>query len=454
MLKDGFKEEFVILLSVFRWVILATIVGIIVGMATTLFLRLLNLSAVTAGKFSYYYLALPAALFISEFTIKYLAPDAEGHGTEKVIEAIHKSSGKIKTVVIPVKAAATLVTIAAGGSVGKEGPCAQIGGGLSSLLADILKFDNEDRKKLVICGISAGFSSVFGTPVAGAILGVEVLFIGAMLYDVLLPSFVAGITSYQISSHFGVTYFYYPVSFTPVFNEIFFIKIIIAGIFFGICSFIFIETLKLGGYISKKVGKLGLLKPVIAGAALIVLTLIFSKQYLGLGLDTIHGSLSGVEIIWYAFIIKMIFTSITLNFGGSGGIVTPIFFVGATSGAVIAPMLNLDQATCSSIGIVALLAGTANTPIAASIMAIEMFGREIAPYAAIACVISFLITGHRSVYPSQIIGIRKSRYIVIETGKEVESAEAKIDMTGNGFIAINLRIARFLRNLLIKLRTR
>ena len=144
------------------------------------------------------------------------------------------------------KLVATIITLALGGSAGKEGPCAQIGGGLTSLFSDLLRFDDHDRKKMVICGISAGFASVFGTPIAGSIFGVEVLFVGAIMYDVLLPSFVAGIIAYHVSSSFGITYFHEPVSVLPVFSEGFLIKVLLAGLFFGICSIVLIESLKWG----------------------------------------------------------------------------------------------------------------------------------------------------------------------------------------------------------------
>ncbi|MDD4879524.1 MAG: chloride channel protein [Candidatus Omnitrophica bacterium] len=428
-----------------KWVFLATVVGLIVGLSTTAFLKILNWSSLFGERFPYYFLFLPLALFLSAAIIKYLAPDAEGHGTEKVIEAVHKHSGKIKAMVVPVKLVATVITLAAGGSVGKEGPCAQIGGGLSSMFADLFRFDDKDRKKLVICGISAGFASVFGTPIAGAIFGVEVLFIGNILYDVLLPSFISGIVSYHISSALGITYFYHPINFVPVFGEGFFLKVVLAGIFFGICSALLIECLKIGEKLS---GRLPFSKPVkgIAGGVVIIgLVFLFSRQFLGLGLDTIESALQGTKIIWYAFLLKMIFTSVTLNFGGSGGIVTPIFFIGAVSGTLFSSFLGLDPGTFAAIGLVSLLAGAANTPIAASIMAVELFGPKVAPYATVACVISFLMTGHRSVYPSQVLAIRKSPSIQVEMGKEVEDVQARFKFRDKSLIGLIANLTKRIR---------
>lgn len=441
-MKTRFKEESVIFMSVFKWLVLATVIGIIVGFSTSLFLRILNSSTAYAAQFSWYFLLLPFALLASTLIVKHLAPDAEGHGTEKVIEAVHKRSGRIKAIVVPVKLVATIITLALGGSAGKEGPCAQIGGGLASVFADVLKFSDIDRKKLVICGISGGFASVFGTPIAGAIFGIEVLFVGSIRYDVLLPSFVAGIISYQVSSWYGISYFYHPVNFVPVFSEAFFIKVVIAGVFFGVISIMLIEMLKLGKAVSGSINLRVELKSFVGGVFIVLIALLFSTDYLGLGLEVMESALEGGSIPWYAFIMKTITTSTTLNFGGSGGILTPIFFVGATFGSFMSSILKVDAGMLSAIGFVSVLAGAANTPIAASIMAVEIFGPQVAPYASIACVISFIITGHRSVYPSQVLSIKKSASIHVEVGRELETIDPHYQMRDKSLI----KMLRYLRD--------
>jgi H+/Cl- antiporter ClcA len=432
-MKRRLAEESILFISIIKWVVLATGVGVLIGAVTTLFLKLLVWGTAVGQGHPRTFLLIPVAFFLSALMIR-LAPDAQGHGTEKVIEAIHKHGGRIKAAVVPIKLVATLVTLCTGGSAGKEGPCAQIGAGLSSIVADLLRFDEQDRKKLVICGISAGFAAVFGTPIAGSIFGVEVLFVGAILYDVLLPSFIAGITAYQVSSRLGIHYFYHPVNLVPGFSETFFLKVILAGVFFGLCSMMLIETLRLGERLSARFRIWTPFKGLVGGAALVGLALLFSNRYLGLGLETIESCLRGEAVPWSAFLLKPLFTSVTLNFGGSGGIVTPIFFVGATSGALYATVMGLNTATFSAIGFTSLLAGAANTPIAASILAVELFGPVVAPYATVACVISFLMTGHRSVYHSQVLSMRKSEAIQVEIGKEMESIEAKYARRESGLI--------------------
>lgn len=425
-MKKRLTEESAILFTVFKWLLLSVAVGLIVGGATALFLKLLSWSTIKTASFPYYFLFLPAGMVISALLVKYLAPEAEGHGTEKVIEAVHKRSGRIQLRVVPVKLAATLITLASGGSAGKEGPCAQIGGGLASFFAGLLRLDDYDRRKLVICGISAGFSSVFGTPIAGAIFGVEVLYAGSILYDVLLPSFICGIISYRVSAFLGINYLYHPVNFVPVFGPGIFLQVVAAGVFFGITAFLLIEIMNHVKKFSSHL-RLGTApKAFLGGLCVSLPALFFSRQYLGLGINSIESFLSGEKSSWGAFLLKPFFTAVTLNFGGSGGIITPVFFTGAAAGNLFGSVFGLDVATFAALGFTAVVAGAANTPIAASIMAIELFGPGIASYSAIACVVSFLVTGHRSVYPSQILAFRKSKLVDVKIGDDMEAVRPKV----------------------------
>ncbi len=432
-------EEVVLFTSVLKWFAISLITGVVVGITATAFLKALERSMNYLSQYSYYFLLLPAGMFLSALSIKYLAPEAVGHGTEKVIEAVHKKAGKISIPVIPVKFIATIITLSTGGSVGKEGPCAQIGGGVASLLAELFRFEGNDRRKLVICGISAGFSTVFGTPIAGAIFGIEVLYIGNVFYEALFPSFVSGMVAYQTAQFLGLSYYYHALEFSPIFDRSFVIEIAMAGLFFGFVSLIFVESMSFFDELSKRIRIWGPLKAAVAGGVLAVMALIVGREFLGLGLSTIRSTLEGSEVGWYYFFLKIIFTSLTLAFGGSGGVVTPIFFVGATSGALFARLTGADVSTFAAIGLVSVLAGAANTPISASIMAIELFGSKIGPYAAIICIISYLFTGHRSVYPSQVVIRTKSPSVYVEAGKVVEEIEIEVKPRKGTLFGIMLR---------------
>ena len=394
-------------LDIFKWIVYASCIGGVVGASTFIFIKSLEWSIAFAGGFPYYFLLLPFAMVACTVLVRKMAPQARGHGTEQVIEAVHQRFGKIDHMVVPVKAAATILTIALGGSAGKEGPAAQIGAGLSSLIADIFKLKDADRKKLVICGISAGFSAVFGTPIAGAIFGIEVIYVGSLMYELLLASFIAGIISFYVASLLGLTYSFHSVTIIPDFSETFFLQVIAGAIFFGFCARLLIEGMGYAGRLSGRLQVPYWAKPAIGGTVLVALALLVSPQYLGLGTGLVEQAVSGAPGDWYAFLAKIAYTSVTLGFGGSGGIVTPIFVIGSTAGALYAQIMGANVATFAAIGLVSLLAGATKTPIASSIMAIELFGPQIGPYAAVACIISFIITGSTSVFPSQVFLLKR-----------------------------------------------
>jgi len=439
-MKEHLIEEAILFISILKWVVIATGIGIIVGFSTAIFLKILHWSLAYSTSYPYYFLMLPVGLVISALVIQYLEPDAKGYGIEKVISAVHRHGGRINTAIVPVKLLTTIITIATGGSAGQVGPCGQIGASLASFMAGLFKLDEKDRKKIVVCGLSAGFASVLGAPFAGAIFGVEVLYVGSLLYEILLPSIISGITGYHIALLLGIHYQIHPLNFTTTLTEAFIFRIVLSGIFFGICSLLVIEILKQGEKFSDKLGKFLPFKGFVGGVMLIVMTLIFSRQFLGSGLETIQIALKGEKVVFYAFLMKAIFTSITLNFGGSGGLIMPILFIGATSGSLFGDLLGLDRATFAVVGFVSLLAGTTNTPIAASILAIEFFGSAIAPYAAIACIVSFLMTGHRSVFPTQVLSFKKSTSVDVEIGSELEHIRTTFKLRDRSLIGFLLSV--------------
>jgi len=436
MIRKHFIEQIAIFFSVSKWVFLSSVIGVIIGAVVTLFLNILEYSEDSRAllPFHYYYL-LPFALVFTVWLIKTFAPSAEGHGTEKVISAVHKADGKIDISVIPIKLLATVVSIFAGASVGKEGPGAQIGAGVASALSDLFKFSKQDRKKLVICGISAGFATVFGTPVAGAIFGVEVLIIGVILYDVLLPSFIAGFAAFTTAQLLGIKYTYYTLHFyqSISLDLTLIFKVVLAAVFFGVVSDIVITTVSFTAKMIKKIQLNRYIKAFLGGTLIVMLTLIFGEEYIGLGLETIHNTINPdplymVDIHWYTFLLKTLFTSLSLGSGGSGGIITPIFYIGATSGHTFGMLFSPEHLVLfSALGFVSLLSATTNTPIASTIMAVELFGIDIAHYAALAAVISFLLSGHRSIFSSQILAMKKSEMLSVKIGEEVENITTSLE---------------------------
>ena len=436
MIHKHITEQTAIFFSVAKWVFLSSMVGVVIGATVTLFLKILAYSEASRSllPFDYYYL-LPFAFVLSVWLTKTFAPSAEGHGTEKVISAIHKNEGKIDVSVIPVKTLTTVLTIFAGGSVGKEGPGAQIGAGVASWISSLLKFRKQDRKKLVICGISAGFATVFGTPIAGAIFGVEVLIIGVIMYDVLLPSFIAGFAAFTTAQLMGIEYTYYDMHFFQdvSLDYVLIAKVVFAGLVFGFVSDIVITAISSTHAFIKKIPVSNYVKAFVGGSIIVGLTLLVGEQYIGLGLGTIEQALSQnpanyTDIHWYTFVLKTIFTSLSLGAGGSGGVITPIFYIGATSGNFLGSVIAPEHIPLfAALGFVSVVAATTNTPIASTIMAVELFGIDIAHYAALAAVISFLISGHRSIFSSQILAMRKSEMLSVKIGEEVDHINISLE---------------------------
>lgn len=415
-----YTEHTGLLVSTLKWTVLGVGTGLCVGLGTRGFLWTLSAGANLAQRLTDGiappFVLLPLALPLCVWLIRTFAPDARGHGTEAVIAAVHQRSGHINWRVAPVKLAATVLTLTFGGSVGKEGPAAQIGAALTSLFADLLRLADTDRRQLVICGISAGFAAVFGTPVSGAIFGIEVLYLGRLDYSVIFPALVSGIVAHLAC---GVQ----PPSpaMRNAFGSMGRVQIILvslaSGVVFGFVALLLIESLRGIGRVVRRFDAYPYRLAAVGGGVLVAIYLTAGGQFAGLGTGTIDGVLAGTVTAGALMVlVKIAVTAIPLETGGSGGIVTPIFFVGITSGAAMVPLFGVSPHLRASFGFVSVLAAAANTPLAAAVMAIEVLPAPEGVHASLAAVTAFLIVGHLSVYASQKLGLSKSGGLDVPLG--------------------------------------
>jgi H+/Cl- antiporter ClcA len=434
-----YTEHAALFASTLKWALLGIVAGVCVGAGTRFFLWTLAVSGALVQRLDsgwfHSYLLLPLALPACVWLIRTYAPTAKGHGTEAVITAVHKNFGRVDPLVAPVKLLATVLTLAFGGSVGKEGPAAQIGAAITSLFADVFKLEPEDRRKLVICGISAGFAAVFGTPVSGALFGIEVLYLGRLDYSVLFPSLMAGIVAHLVC---GVKA---PV---PALHESFgalnqpelILLSIVFGAVFGLVALVLIETMRALGKALRRFKNHPYLVAAAGGAALVVLYSLAGDSYAGLGIATIDSALAGTaKLFVLAFLFKILATAITLETGGSGGIVTSLFFIGATTGAALARVLGLPEGVFAAFGFVAIVAAAANTPIAACVMGMELLPASVGVYAALCACTAFLLVGHRSVYASQKLGMSKSPDLEFSFGGDIgEMSSSQMHLRKEGWM--------------------
>lgn len=411
-----------IILTTVKWVVLAVVAGVIVGVPVAAFLLILDGGIVAIRQWNLFYVMAPAGLFLSSLLVMWLAPDAQGHGTEKVIEAIHLHKGRIRLRVIPVKMVATLITLILGGSAGKEGPSAQIGAGVASGFAMLTRMNPLDQQRFVLCGISAGFAGVFGTPIAAALFATEVLHIGRFSYNRLLPSLIAAYAALIVTSNLGVRHLSYSVI-VDVDSQVFMLgHMVLYGIAMGLLAILLVSTLTRTEHLFTRLNVWPPLKGIIGGCLLIGIVLVAGNtNYLGVGTRVVDSALDGELYRGIAPFMKILATSITLGSGGSGGILGPIFFIGATAGNYWAQIFGQNVGMFSAIGMVTFLAAAANTPIAAMVMAMELFGVTTGSYAAVACTVSYLVVGHVSVYPSQVIHHKKPFFLDLEM-HEVEQS--------------------------------
>lgn len=408
----------------FKWILIVTPLAILIGSACAAFLFTLDQATQTRQRQPYVLYLLPLAGLLITFLYTKLGKNSES-GNNLILEAIHGHENDDSSVVVPGRMAplvfvATILTHLFGGSAGREGTAVQIGGSMAAKLGKLLRLNNHDARLLLISGVAAGFAGVFGTPLTGVIFAMEVLSVGKMSYDAIIPALIAASVSFWVVDAWGIHHSVYSIAtgLTPhalLPTVLLAGKIIIAASAFGAASILFAQGTHWVGTTFKKYIKSAYLRPVIGAAILIAMVSLFPlSDYLGLGTQSLDPNSVTIASAFtdggakpYSWLVKSAFTSLTLGSGFKGGEVTPLFYIGATLGNTLAGILNAPVDLFAALGFIAVFAGATNTPLACAIMGVELFGGEYTLFYAIATFVAYLVSGTNSIYLGQRFVIPK-----------------------------------------------
>ncbi|GMV84405.1 MAG: hypothetical protein AMXMBFR80_02630 [Dehalococcoidia bacterium] len=422
-----------------RWGVLLTPLAALVGSACALFLWALD--EVTAFRWEHEWIIvfLPLAGVAVGGMYRVLGREVEA-GNNLIVDRIHRPGAGVPARMAPLILTGTVMTHLFGGSAGREGTAVQIGGGIAGGLNHWLRLSPEELRVFLMAGVAAGFGAVFGTPLAGAIFAMEVIAIGRMEYGALIPVLFASLGADFVTAAWGAHHTHYSVATvrgtggTLPFDAWLMAKAVAGGVVFGVAAMAFGElTHGLAGLYRRFISS-PLLRPAAGGVLVVGLAwAIGSTAYLGLGVTNPEGGTSIVSSFEdggappFAWAWKMVFTALTLASGFKGGEVTPLFFVGASLGNVLAGLLQAPADLFAALGFVAVFAGAANTPLACTVMGIELFGAENGTYMAVACFVSYFVSGHRGIYLSQRVAVPKHRRLENDreaTLREIRAGDA------------------------------
>ncbi len=395
-----------------KWVVFSLLSGLLIGAVGTAFS--LSMSFVTATRLAHpwmvFLLPIGGLVIIGSY---HLLKSENNAGTNLVLSAIH-SGDYLPVRTAPLIFLSTIITHMLGGSAGREGAALQLGGSLGNGLGKIFRFDDKDRNVMIMCGMSAAFSALFGTPVAAAVFAMEVVSVGIMHYAALVPCVIAALTAQAVASLAGIEPETFVIAEVPDFTVLSAVKISFLAILCALVSILFCVTLHKTEHLYKKFFKNPYIRVFVGGCIVIVLTLLVGNQtYNGAGMDFIERCMEEAAVRPEAFLLKIIFTAATLCAGFKGGEIVPSFFTGAAFGCLIGNLIGLSPTLCTAVGMTAVFCGVTNCPITSLLMSFELFGYAGVPYFLLSIAFSYMVSGYFGLYHSQkiIYSKYKTNYI-------------------------------------------
>lgn len=390
--------------TLLKWMVLGGVIGLVGGIIGSLF----HIGVDTATQAR---LAHPWVLYLMPvgglaIVGLYRLTKTEGKGTNDIIASVHFGE-QVPGLLVPVIFVSTVITHLCGGSAGREGAALQIGGGIGYQAGRLLRLGEKDLPLATLCGMSGVFAALFGTPLTATVFALEVISVGVLYYAGLVPCLTAALTGYLVSVLMGVP----PTRFTvtvPGLEVRTMLLVMVLALLCAVVSILFCRGLHGVEHLLKRTLKNPYLRVAVGAAVLIGLTLLTNGDYNGAGMEVIGRAIAGQADPW-AWVWKLLFTAITIGCGFKGGEVVPSFFVGAAFGCVAAGWLGLPAGFGAAMGLVSVFCGVVNCPLASIILSVELFGSGDLLYFAMACSISYLISGYCGLYSSQTILYSKLR---------------------------------------------
>lgn len=391
-----------------KWFLLSGLSGALCGLVGTAFSYGIRFVTKTRGDYPWFLYLLPVAGLIIVFLYQILDVKQD-KGTNLVLSSVQDPKEKVPLKISFLMFVSTLLTHLGGGSAGREGAALQIGAGISTAVGRLFPIDKEDRSLIVMCGMAGLFSALFGTPITAAIFSIEVVTVGVIQCSALFPCLLSSLVAVGIAHLFHVAPESYEILAAPEFGFLPMGQVLLLGILCAAVSVLFCVAMHKTKHLFSKYIKNPYLTVLAGSAIIILLTLLIGNQdFNGAGGAIIEKAMEG-EALPYAFLLKIVFTAITLGCGFKGGEIVPCFFIGSTFGCIVGPLLGLPASFGAGLGLIGVFCGCVNCPLASILLGVELFGGEHLLSYAIICIVSFLLSGRYSLYATQKLAYSKCK---------------------------------------------